>query len=50
MFFYDPDGNEVEITTWDCERDDSCSRFGGIDDRSIRGNGNVEVTKTKSKL
>jgi hypothetical protein len=37
MFFYDPDGNEVEITTWDCVRDDSCARFGQIDDRSIRG-------------
>ena len=24
MFFFDPDGNEVEITTWDCARDDSC--------------------------
>ena len=52
MSFYDPDGNEVEITTWDCERDDTCSRFGGIDSRSIRGNGNAEVTimKPKSKL
>ena len=37
LFFYDPDGNEVEITTWDCERDGSCSRFGEIDERSIRG-------------
>ena len=37
MFFYDPDGNEVEVTTWDCPRDDKCSRFGAVDDRSIRG-------------
>jgi catechol 2,3-dioxygenase-like lactoylglutathione lyase family enzyme len=38
LFFYDPDGNEVEITTWDCERDPTCSRFGGVDARkSIRG-------------
>ena len=38
LFFYDPDGNEVEVTTWDCERDDTCSRFGGIDStKSIRG-------------
>jgi catechol 2,3-dioxygenase-like lactoylglutathione lyase family enzyme len=37
MFFFDPDGNEVEIATWDCERDDTCMRFGGVDGRSIRG-------------
>ena len=40
MFFYDPDGNEVEIATWDCERDDTCSRFGSISTESIRGNVN----------
>jgi hypothetical protein len=39
MFFFDPDGNEVEVTTWDCERDVSCSRFGKISDASIRGDG-----------
>ena len=49
MFFFDPDGNEVEITTWDCRRDDTCSRFGSIDDRSIRGNGNTAAA-SKSKL
>lgn len=43
LFFWDPSGNEVEVTTWDCDRDDTCSRFGNIDDRSIRGNGNVEA-------
>jgi catechol 2,3-dioxygenase-like lactoylglutathione lyase family enzyme len=49
MFFFDPDGNEVEITTWDVERDDSCSRFGGVDsDRSIRGNGNTEAAVASS--
>lgn len=37
MFFEDPDGNEVEVTTWECERDDSCSRFGAVSELSIRG-------------
>jgi catechol 2,3-dioxygenase-like lactoylglutathione lyase family enzyme len=37
MFFEDPDGNEVEIATWDCERDDTCSRFGAVSELSIRG-------------
>ena len=37
MFFEDPDGNEVEVTTWDCERDDTCSRFGAVSNLSIRG-------------
>ena len=45
MFFFDPDGNEVEITTWDCERDDRCSRFGQISDRSIRGDGSVPASR-----
>lgn len=37
MFFEDPDGNEVEIATWDCARDDTCSRFGAVSELSIRG-------------
>ena len=42
MFFFDPDGNEVEITTWDCERDMRCSRFGKVSDKSIRGDGGMQ--------
>ena len=37
MFFHDPDGNEVEVATWDCARDDTCSRFGQVSVASIRG-------------
>ena len=32
---------KVEVTTWDCVRDDTCSRFGRVRDDSIRGDGQV---------
>ena len=50
MFFYDPDGNEVEITTWDCERDMSCSRFGKVSNKSIRGDHGGDGTQPAALL